>query len=114
MAAFIIIGLIQQQNAQRSLQRQRVFRDRTRVLDNLDDRNLMSRYRFPRYIILQLTDLVRDDVQRPTLRSHPIPAYIQVCNIELLLAQFKFKYLARKYLVKNSIYLPNENLLTGE
>ena len=62
----------------RAFRRERVFRDRGQQLDTLNDEELIARYRFPRRSIMEITDLVRDLVERPTNRSHAIPAHIQV------------------------------------
>jgi hypothetical protein len=58
--------------------RPRVFRDRLNPLDYLRDSEIVERYRLPRVFIFELIDLVREDVERPTLRSHAIPASLQV------------------------------------
>ena len=60
------------------LRRERTFREQSTALNELNDRELIERYRFPRHGILQITALVKEDVERPTARSHAIPAFIQV------------------------------------
>ena len=70
MAAFIILF-----ENERALRRERVFRDREHPLDKFSDTELISRYRFPRHTIIELTDLIKDRVQHPTARSHAIPPH---------------------------------------
>ena len=47
----------------------RVFRDRNQPLDTLDDVDLISRYRFPRRVILQFVDGVDTNIRPFTYRS---------------------------------------------
>jgi hypothetical protein len=77
MAALIRLRLIRENN-NAALRRERIFRDRSNALEVLCDQELMRRYRFPRATILELTELIREDVEHPTRRSHAIPAHIQV------------------------------------
>jgi hypothetical protein len=77
MAALFIFKTIFQEKDQ-PLRRERVFRDRTQVLDTMTDEELISRYRFPSHVILRLVDAVREDIAPDTFRSHAIPAHIQV------------------------------------
>lgn len=65
------------------MRRERVFRDRSQVLDMLTDSELIGRYRFPR----RVTDDVKDFIQPQTLRSHAIPARIQVLTCLRFLAK---------------------------
>ncbi|XP_041377269.1 LOW QUALITY PROTEIN: putative nuclease HARBI1 [Gigantopelta aegis] len=73
MAAIIYQALIARQ-----IRRERIFRDRSYLLETLQDSDYIPRYRFPRTTILQLTDLIREDIVRPSCRSHPIQPHIQV------------------------------------
>ena len=66
----------------RRLRKERVFRERSTAIDQLTDRELIERYRFPRHSILDITDTIRQDIEHPTSRSYAIPAHIQVKNIE--------------------------------
>ena len=59
------------------LRRERTFREQSTALNELNDRELIERYRFPRHGILQITALAKEDVER-TARSHATPAFIQV------------------------------------
>lgn len=78
MAACLFVIEVLRENEDKALRRERVFRDRSQVLDMLTDSELIGRYRFPRRVILQLTDDVKDFIQPQTLRSHAIPAHIQI------------------------------------
>lgn len=78
MAALILFRDILNADERRSPRRNRIFRDRSQVLDTLTDIELVERYRFPRFVILQLTDDVKDLIQPNTRRSYSIPAHIQV------------------------------------
>ncbi|XP_046344257.2 putative nuclease HARBI1 [Haliotis rufescens] len=62
----------------RNIRRERIFRDRTEVLDTLTDTELIARYRFPRHTILQLVDRVSAEISRPTQRSCALPVHVQV------------------------------------
>ncbi|XP_062581522.1 putative nuclease HARBI1 [Saccostrea cucullata] len=70
---------------QRSLRKQRVFRDRSQPLDSFDDSELISRYRFPRRIIFDLIDGVDEQLRPYTERSHAIPTQLQVlCTLRYI------------------------------
>ena len=77
MAALFIFQTILHEKDQ-PLRRERVFRDRTQVLDTMTDEELITRYRFPSHVIWQLVDAVREEIEPDTIRSHAIPAHIQV------------------------------------
>ena len=62
---------------QRDLRRERVFRDRIQPLGTLDDVDLISRYRFPKRVILQFEDGVDANIQHFTYRSRFIPTQIR-------------------------------------
>lgn len=81
MAACLLFIEVLRENEDKALRRERVFRDRSQVLLKYVDRqraNIIGRYRFPRRVILQLTDDVKDHIQPQPLRSHAIPAHIQI------------------------------------
>lgn len=78
MAAFLLFIEVLRKNEDNALSRERLFGDRSQLLDMLTDRELIERYRFPGRVILQLSDDVKDNIQPQTLRSHAIPAHIQV------------------------------------
>lgn len=61
-----------------AVQRPRVFRDRINPLDFLNDDEVLGRYRMSRNMIFELTDLLREDIEPRTGRSHSIPALHQV------------------------------------
>ena len=73
------------------LRKERCFRERSTALDQLTDRELIERYRFPKHEILNLTDELKQDIERPTNRSHAIPAFLQVF-ISLLNTETKKRY----------------------
>ncbi|VDI29776.1 Hypothetical predicted protein [Mytilus galloprovincialis] len=85
MAAFMMV-----QNEGERLRKERTFRERSTALDILTDRELIERYRFPRQGILSLTDLVTQDIQRPTARCHAIPPFLQVMVTLRFLAKGDF------------------------
>jgi hypothetical protein len=62
----------------RALRRERVFRDRNNPLETMHDVDLIARYRFPRRDILEMTNAVQDQLERPTSRSSAIPPITQV------------------------------------
>lgn len=64
-------------DARRSFHRQMIFRDRTNPLDYLNDTEVIERCRLPR-VIFRFVDLVNEDVERPTRRSHPLLTSTQV------------------------------------
>uniref|UniRef100_A0AAR2JGW4 Putative nuclease HARBI1 n=1 Tax=Pygocentrus nattereri TaxID=42514 RepID=A0AAR2JGW4_PYGNA len=63
--------------ASRQIRRQRIFRDHEDFFAN-DDDWLMSRFRFPRAILLTLCAELGPDLERPTLRNRAIPVHLQV------------------------------------
>ncbi|CAC5396666.1 HARBI1 [Mytilus coruscus] len=83
MAGLILFNFINR----RAIRRERVFRDRSDDLDSLNDDQLIARYRFPKRCIMELTDTVRDLIERPTVRSHAIPLHIQVMTTLRILAK---------------------------
>jgi hypothetical protein len=76
--AFLLHQEVVEAEAEAAFRRERVFRDRLNPLDYLRDFEIVERYRLPRHFIFEIIDLVRDDVDRPTARSHSIPATLQV------------------------------------
>ena len=77
MAAYFTIGVIEEEE-EMYLPKPRVFRDRTRVLDTLDDPSLLRRYRMPRYAIIGLVNMLEPYLRNPTQRSHSISPEIKV------------------------------------
>ncbi|XP_072168617.1 putative nuclease HARBI1 [Diadema setosum] len=78
MAAFLLLGFREQEAARRNFRRQRVFRDRLNPLDHYDDSEMLKNYRFSREGVLRIIDIVKDDLQKPTNRSHALDPSIQV------------------------------------
>ena len=54
---------------EREFKRMIVFRDRKNPLDCLGDVKVIERYRLPRNFLVQLVELVKEDVERPTKRN---------------------------------------------
>ena len=77
MAAGALFLYMRERN-RRGIRRERVFRDRTHPLEIYDDEELLKRFRFPRHAILELTDLVREDIEGVQRRT-TLPAISQVC-----------------------------------
>ena len=84
MAGYIILRRLLKERDQ-PLRKERVFRDRSQALDTLNDQELISRYRFPSHVIWRLVDLVKQDIEPKTYRSHAIPAHIQVNKLFVLI-----------------------------
>ncbi|CAC5402133.1 HARBI1 [Mytilus coruscus] len=61
-----------------AIRRERIFRDRTHPLDVYDDFELIRRYRMPREAILNIVDILTDDLEPKTMRSHSVLASLQV------------------------------------
>ena len=77
MAGYLVLRRLLQERDQ-PLRKERGFLDRSQALDTLNDQELISRYRFPSYVIWQLVDLVKQDIESKTYRSHAILAHKQV------------------------------------
>ncbi|KAK3715217.1 hypothetical protein QZH41_018323 [Actinostola sp. cb2023] len=75
MAAFFSVVSFQNR---RAIRRERVFRDRTNVLDTLNNFSIIERYRLSREMIFRLIDEVKDKLEPPTKRSHAVPTQLQV------------------------------------
>lgn len=63
---------------QRSLRQQRIFQNRTQAFDFLNDSHLISRYCFPRKVILDMIDTVDQQLRPYTNTSHAISTQLQV------------------------------------
>ena len=73
MAALVVLEDI----ANGAIRRERVFRDRHDLLAH-EDKWLISRFRFPRAILLELCAELRPALEHNTARSHALPVPIQV------------------------------------
>ena len=62
----------------RLLRQRRSFHERKDVLNELDDRELVKRYRLDRAGIVFVTDLVRERLRRPTARNKALSPEMQV------------------------------------
>ncbi|MGH0167605.1 UNVERIFIED_CONTAM: hypothetical protein FKN15_053095 [Acipenser sinensis] len=58
---------------------ERVFKDRHNSLENLNNIAVFERLRFHNEDVLTLVEMLKDDLEPATNRSHSIPAIIQVC-----------------------------------
>lgn len=61
-----------------SFRRKRVFRDRTKILESLDDVDLIERYCFSRQVIVDFINSVNPIVGRSMRRTYAVPTYTQV------------------------------------
>lgn len=67
--------MAEQQHRRRQL---RTFRPRKDVLNDLSDHELIRRYRLDRAGIVFVTDLVRDELESPTLRNNALTPEMKV------------------------------------
>ena len=56
-----------------------VLPDRQNPLEHLSEGEVRDRFRFYPETIIYLTQTLRDDLERPTLRRSPLPVLLQVC-----------------------------------
>ncbi|XP_048845582.1 putative nuclease HARBI1 [Brienomyrus brachyistius] len=63
--------------ARSQIRRERVFRDRSDFFSN-DDWWLISRFRLPRAILMELCNELAPTLERPTSRNHAVPVQLQV------------------------------------
>uniref|UniRef100_A0A915KAU6 Uncharacterized protein n=1 Tax=Romanomermis culicivorax TaxID=13658 RepID=A0A915KAU6_ROMCU len=69
----------------------RKFKHLINPFDGLSHIDIYNRYRFPAIIILEITDLIKDEIERPSNRSHAIRPLIQVCITLPYLASNSFQ-----------------------
>ena len=62
----------------RRRRRDRIFRDRDNPLDYETEEAIVSKYRLPRHIIIQLCQQFEHELQRPTLRSCALTVSLQI------------------------------------
>lgn len=82
------LALLEDVNA--ALRRERVFRDRSDLLSESDEW-LLSRFRLPRHILLQLCANLEPQLRRETRRSRAIPVTLQVLSTLGFLATGSFQ-----------------------
>ena len=75
-AAFLLLNLEQEND--RALRRARVFRPRLRLLDDMDDIDLIAKYRLPPHLIVTLFNSLSDKLIRETSRSGALGVETQV------------------------------------
>ena len=71
---------------ERECKRMRVFRDRNNPSEVLNYIEVIGRYWLPRNVLIRLVELLREDVEHPTKRSHSLSALTQE-NIDLSIIQ---------------------------
>lgn len=85
------ILLLQQRNRdRRNLFVERLLADPNDVL-RFDDKTLISRYRLPRAMILQLAEQLRPALERPTRRHGALPLVVQLTNTLRFFAKGDFQ-----------------------
>ena len=67
-----------QEEYNRAMRRERIFRDRSNPLDAMSDEELISKYRLNRECIFNLVEELNDDLKSPTRRNYALPSYLQV------------------------------------
>ena len=73
-AAYVLV----ERQIQRALRRERIFRDRNNPLDSLDDKELVSKYRLPRNVIIDLINVLHADLAHDTKRSNALSVHTQL------------------------------------
>lgn len=76
--------------AGRALRRERVYREHMDLFAETDD-YLISRFRLPRPVLIELCDTMRDALEAPTNRSNPLPVHVQVLSTLGFLATGTFQ-----------------------
>ena len=64
-----------QEEYNRAMRRERIFRDRSNPLDAMSDEELISKYRPNRECIFNLVEELNDDLKSPTRRNYALPSY---------------------------------------
>lgn len=72
-----LINAILEEVARRGLRRERLFRDRSNVLEVYDDEALIRDFRFPRATILEIVEMC-GDLKSKTNRNLDLPVHINV------------------------------------
>nr|XP_033492081.1 putative nuclease HARBI1 [Epinephelus lanceolatus] len=76
--------------AARAFRRERIFRDHQNMFDEGEEW-LMSRFRLPRHVLLELCNSLEPHLQHPTHCSHPVPPQVQVLSTLGFLATGTFQ-----------------------
>ncbi len=82
--------LILENEERRCLMAERLLEDPEDVL-HFDDKTLISNYRLPRNMILQLAQELQPALQRPTKRHGALPVILQVTNALRFFAKADFQ-----------------------
>ena len=69
----------------------RVFRDRLNPIEELTETECIQRFRFDRNGIMDIRDLLKDDLIRPTNRSCSLTILEQVCSALRYFSQGAFQ-----------------------
>ncbi|GFS15017.1 hypothetical protein ElyMa_001438800 [Elysia marginata] len=67
--------------ARLALRRERVFRDHANPFDLYDDEELITKYRFPSCVIVQLTDQLEQLIADPSNRSGAVLALLWLLTV---------------------------------
>jgi hypothetical protein len=78
MSSFIFLIINNETN--RNIRRERVFKDRLNPLEVYNDNECIQRFRFDRKSISDICLLLFNDLKRSTHRSQSLPVVIQVCT----------------------------------
>ena len=76
--AALFIALEHDEQHQRALRRERIFRDRSNPLDTFSDEEIINKYRLSRECIINLCETLNDELEWPTRRNYALPAHLQV------------------------------------
>ena len=77
---------------------QRIIYQRNNLFETLSDHHLFEKFRFPRRVIFDIVDIVRDDMTPNSLRNNAIPVDIQVAVALQFMATGSF------FNVESSVY----------
>ena len=56
----------------------RIFRDRSNPFELYNDDNFRYRYRLSKPTVIEIIEMLRPDLERPTQRNHALPVHLQV------------------------------------
>ena len=89
--AVLFIAQEMEEELNRHMRRETVFRDRLNPLDAYDDLEIRRKYRLSRELILQLCNDCAIDLEPQTNRNHALPVTLQVFTTLRLLASGSFQ-----------------------
>ena len=86
MAEFLDIG------ATRTISAHRQFRDNIDLLEDMDDKDLLKRFRMDSTNIWNLTDMIEETIApQENARGRPVSSHVQVCGALRYLASYDFQ-----------------------